>query len=74
LQMQMNNERKDTTVKWYTVTEYVDVETGEIITKSEYERNYYATGIIQKTTEKNHKYGITKITKECRRNGQTRLF
>lgn len=26
---------------WYTLTEHVDIETGELLTKSEVERGYY---------------------------------
>lgn len=60
--------------KWITTTEYVDVETGEIITKSNYERNYYLTGKKSKTIEENEKYKIKKYINECRRNGQVRIW
>lgn len=62
-------------LKWYTVVEYVDIETGELISKSLKERKYY---VIRKTKKvevyEYQGYGITKWTAECRRNGQQRLF
>lgn len=60
--------------KWITQTEYVDVETGEVLTKSEKERNYYTTGKSQKKIEENGNYRIKKYIYECRRNNQTRLW
>lgn len=60
-------------MKWITITEYIDVETGEIITKSEYERNY----IKLKSTKKfeiTEKYGITNYQIECQKSKQTKLF
>jgi len=62
-------------LKWFTAVEYVDVETGEIITKSEKERNYYVVGNETRTEINNEKkYGIKYIRKNCRRNGQQKLF
>lgn len=65
-------------IKWYSTTIYVDVETGEIISKSLKEREYI-TVKTNKTTElkeyqNGEKYGIIKHTNECRRNRQTTLW
>lgn len=67
--------------KWYTVVEYIDIETGEIITKSLAKREYK---ILKKTknieileTVINHeikKNGYIKYTAECEKNRQLRLF
>lgn len=64
----MNNDKR-----WITVSEYVDIETGEIITKSLYEREYI---IIRKTKkyEDSGNYNIAKWVNECRRHGQTKLW
>lgn len=61
-------------LKWITLTEYVDVETGEILTKSEKERSYYTTGKSHKKIEENGNYRIKKYIYECRRNGQQKLW
>jgi len=66
-----NNERK--TIKWYTMTEYVDIETGELISKSEYEKNYYKIK-NNKKIEITENHGIIKYITECRQHGQKRLF
>lgn len=59
--------------KWYTVNEYVNIETGEILTKSEIERgNYIRTGKTEKS-EYNKNYNVKKITYEYKDNRQTRL-
>lgn len=60
-------------IKWYTTNEYVDVETGEIITKSKAEREYIIT---RKTKEykNNGKYNEIKISNECRRDNQLTIF
>ena len=65
-------------IRWYNIVEIVDVETGEIITKSQFERRNLR--IINKT--KNHefserngiKFGLTKIRWEVREHEQTRMF
>lgn len=66
--------------KWISTTDYVDLQTGEIITKSEYERDYYKVRNTQKkeikeVTIKNEKlnYGYVRNTTECRKHGKTRL-
>lgn len=69
----MNNKTK---IKWYTELEIVDTETGELITKSEYERRDL---IIIKKTKKNEynaksNAGITRWTWECGRNPQQKLW
>lgn len=60
--------------KWITISEYVDITTGEIITKSEYEREYYKVKKPTKTIEYNEKYRIIRYTNECRKHEQTKLF
>lgn len=77
----MNKIRDDTVHKWTTKMDYIDLETGELITKSEFERNYFAvrkTKIIEFQIKiiKNEKvkYGIIKHNIECRRTGQQKLF
>ena len=37
------------TTKWLTETEYIDIETGEIISKNHFDRHYY---IIKETEKK----------------------
>jgi hypothetical protein len=57
--------------KWYTISEWIDVETGEILHK-EVIKNYYKI----KTTKKieiNENQGIIKYTNECRNIGQRKL-
>ena len=41
-------EVKGTIKKWYTMTEYVDIETGELITKTKFEKEYYKTNSTRK--------------------------
>lgn len=60
-------------IKWFTISEHVDIETGEIITKKEFEKNYYKVGITKKT-EINENNGIIKYTTESRRTNQTRIW
>jgi hypothetical protein len=59
--------------KWYTTTEWVDIETGELIPKNVAVKKYY---IVNKTkkTELNENYGILKYTNECRPTNQRELF
>ena len=57
--------------KWYTISEWIDVETGEILHR-EVIKDYYKI----KTTKKieiNENQGIIKYTNECRNIGQQRL-
>ena len=58
--------------KWYTTTEWVDIETGELIAKNVALKEYY---IINKTkkTELNENYKIIKYTNECRNRNQRKL-
>lgn len=68
--------------KWNTIVEYVDIETGEIISKSNFERNYYRIRSTKSTEIKEVKisneilnYGYVKYTSECRRKPkQGKLF
>lgn len=67
--------------KWITISEYVDLLTGEIITKSLYEREYYKIRTTKKVEIKEviikreiKKYGYVKYTNECRKNQQLRLL
>lgn len=59
-------------IKWRTKSQYVDIQTGEIITESEYKRNYIKIKTT-KNTHINEKYGIREFTHECERNRQTKL-
>lgn len=75
------NKARDDNLKWFTIVEYIDIDTGEIITKSLCEREYIRLRknkkieIIEKL-EKNEKIksGLIKYTYECERNKQLRLF
>ena len=60
-------------LKWFTISEYVDIETGELINRNQYEKDYYKIKITKKI-EFNENNGITKYITECRRTKQTRLF
>lgn len=61
--------------QWLTLTEYVSLETGEIITKSEKEREYYTVKKVRTIdTESNEKYNFIKWQYHCRRNGQLEIF
>lgn len=71
----MNKER----IKWYSTTEIIDTETGEIITKSTYERGNYR--IIEKNKKhelqfdnRGNKYGTTTHQWYVKGNEQQRLF
>lgn len=65
-------------IKFYAVTTYVIVETGEIITKSEYERGSYRIILKEKHYEFNEKngikYGIINHTRGIKEHEQTRMF
>lgn len=73
--MNQNKEKghDKSTLKWYGMSEYVDVHTGEIISKAEYEREYIKIK-TNKKYEVNETYGIIRYTIECERNRQTKLF
>ena len=60
--------------KWVTIVEYVDIETGEIITKSVFEREYYKTGKKHKKYNENEKFRITTLQFECRRKQQLTIW
>lgn len=62
----MKTEHTSQEIKWKTINEYIDIETGEIITKEEAIKAYIIINKkikrhVQRTT------GITTITNECRR-------
>lgn len=66
-------------IKWFTATQIVDVETGEILTKSMYERRRMR--IINKTksdefktSSRGEKYAIRTWTWECKEHEQLTLF
>lgn len=65
-------------IKWFTAIEIVDITTGELITKSMYERRNMR--IIKKTksdefktSARGEKYAIRTWTWECREHEQQRL-
>lgn len=65
------------TNKYYTISTYVDTETGEIISKSIADRRYIKikkTTRFENRTVNNINYNGKEITYECRVNGQTELF
>jgi hypothetical protein len=62
-----------TITKWYTISEYVDINTGEIIDKKIAMKKYIKIKTIKKT-EINENIGIIKYITECKENGQTKLF
>lgn len=64
----------DKKMKWYTVQEYIDKDTGEIISKSLKEREYIVQKKEIKYEKSNEIYGIKKIINECEKNRQIRLF
>lgn len=78
------NERETSKVdKWYSESQYVDVDTGEIITKSEYQQRNLRKLKTSKSYEFKEfkqwngsitRYGIIKHTIECREHEQYRLF
>ena len=57
--------------KWYTISEWVDIETGEILHKQVI-KDYYKIN-TKKTLEINENTGIIKYTNECRNIRQTKL-
>lgn len=59
--------------KWYTVSEYIDIETGELIGKKEVEKNYHKLKTNRKV-EITENHGIIKYITECRNTRQQRLF
>lgn len=71
----MNN-KDDNIQKWFTESEYVDIETGEIIKKYQVEtKEYYITNkSLKYEFDEIRKIGIRKYINECRTTGQTKLF
>ncbi len=59
-------------VKWFSETRWVDLETGEALSKSRVEREYYKVN-ASKTTVDCGGYILKIHTNECRRTNQTRL-
>jgi hypothetical protein len=57
--------------KWFTISEWVDIETGEILAK-EIIKDYYKIQTTKKI-EINGNQGIIKYTNECRNIKQQRL-
>lgn len=61
--------------KWYTITDRVDIETGECLTKSDIERGHWVkVGREQQTDYSNENYNLNKITIHYERSKQTRLW
>lgn len=65
---------RDDKLKWYTVNEFIDCETGEIVTKSYVQRNNLKISKKTLKTEIKDGYGIKKWVCECKPNEQLRLF
>lgn len=65
------------TTHWLTETEYIDIETGEIISRSYFDRHNFIVKETETKTEfktiKNQNYGIKKIRKYCERSRQQKL-
>jgi hypothetical protein len=59
--------------KWYTVSQYVDVETGELLSKSQIERERWVKVGSSYEIEYNDNYNTKKYTNEYERNRQTRI-
>lgn len=67
--------------KWYTTIEYIDIDTGEIITKSLAKREYIQLRKTKKIeiikiiiNKEVLKHGNIKYTAECEKNKQTTLW
>ncbi len=60
-------------MKWYTETEYVDVETGEMLTKEAAVKDYIIKTTI-KTVKIDGNNGKIKYQRQCERSRQCRLF
>lgn len=64
-------------ITWRTISKYVDLQTGEELTKKQVEEEYIILG-KKKNIEYEHKYinrqrktfGTTTITNECTKNGK----
>lgn len=67
---------KDKKPKRITITEWVDVDTGEMIPKHEKNKNYKIVNSTEKYENKsngNDEYIIKTITRECKHRGQLEL-
>ncbi len=60
--------------RWFTETRYVDIETGEALSKSRVEREYWVKKGSSHTTQDCGTYLLKIHTNEYERNKQTRLF
>lgn len=71
----MDKPRNGNINKWYTISEYVDTETGELIEKKQIENKEYKirNKTIKYEINNEQHYGTRKITNECTRNEQTRM-
>lgn len=61
-------------IKWYTITEYIDETTGEILPKYLIERGEYLVHKTEKKTKINEKIAERIYTKLCIRNPQQKLL
>lgn len=60
-------------LKWFSETTYVDKDTGEIISKSVFQREYIKQHTVTKT-ELHENYGIIRHTTVASKNRQTKLI
>lgn len=60
-------------IKWYSETEYFDIETGEKLNKSLVQREYIIIN-SSRTTERNEEIGIIKYARGCRKYKQYKLW
>jgi hypothetical protein len=60
--------------KWYSITEYVDIDTGESLSKSDVERGYYLRYGHEEKVEHQNNYSIKKRLNYVKKNPQIRLF
>lgn len=58
--------------KWYTMTEWVDIDTGEMIPKHEKEKNYRIVGSEIKE-EKYTTHGVRTYIRMCKQKEQLKL-
>ena len=65
---------RDKKVKWTSISIYVDDETGEVLSKKAFAKEYYivSKSIIKKL--ENETAGIVSITNRCRKSRQLELF
>lgn len=59
--------------RWFTESTYVDLATGEVLSKSRYEREDYYTVRTTSAWEDKETYNLKKYTHECRKRGQTKI-